>query len=326
MTYNTHSCVGMDGRTSPRRIADIIREYAPDIVALQELDIGLDRTGSIDQAQYIADEIRMDYHFHPTLFIEEGQYGNAILTHFPMHVVRACLLPGLPGRTRLEKRGALWVEIMIGSRAVQVIVVHMGLNRSERLAQAMELTGSEWLTSPQCKSPAILCGDLNSFPGSRVHRLFKTCMRDAHRLRGKHSGDVAGKIPPGAARLYLRYRRRVSARLRCVEISPYTPGFRPFAAHGPPENRRCGEEGLTCFMTKNIRTREKLLEIADTDESGLCIDARDYYRVSTRPRNRRTTIFFSQAGSLTPVVKLLQGADEAREKRQVYLLPFLMEL
>ena len=116
MTYNTHSCVGIDGMTSPRRIADVIMEYAPDIVALQELDMGLSRTGSVDQAQFIADEIRMDYHFHPTLFIEEGQYGNAILTHFPMHVTRACHLPGLPGRTRLEKRGALWVEITIGDQ------------------------------------------------------------------------------------------------------------------------------------------------------------------------------------------------------------------
>lgn len=194
MTYNTHSCVGTDGKTSPRRIADVIMEYAPDIVALQELDIGLNRTGSIDQAQFIADQIKMDYHFHPTLFIEEGQYGNAILTHFPMNVVRARLLPGLPGHTRLEKRGALWVEIVIGTKPVQVVVVHMGLNRAERLAQAMELTGSEWLTSSQCRGPVILCGDLNSPPGSRVHKLFRTCLRDAHGCAGPQA-TWPGKFP-----------------------------------------------------------------------------------------------------------------------------------
>ncbi|MEN6617653.1 MAG: endonuclease/exonuclease/phosphatase family protein, partial [Syntrophorhabdus sp.] len=193
-----HSSIGTDRVTSPRRIADVIMEYAPDIVALQELDIGLRRTGSIDQAQFIADEIRMDYHFHPTLFIEEGQYGNAILTHFPMHIVKACLLPGLPGRTKLEKRGALWVEVQIGNRSVHVVVVHMGLNRSERLAQAMELTGPEWLTSPECSAgPVILCGDLNSFPSSRVHRLIKTCMRDAHSCActGTPEATWPGKYP-----------------------------------------------------------------------------------------------------------------------------------
>jgi endonuclease/exonuclease/phosphatase family metal-dependent hydrolase len=195
MTYNTHSCVGTDGKTSPRRIADIIMEYAPDIVALQELDMGLSRTDSVDQAQFIADQIRMDYHFHPTLFIEEGQYGNAILTHFPMRVVRACHLPGLPRRTQLEKRGALWVEIMIGDRPVQVVVVHMGLNRAERLAQAMELAGSDWLASPQCQGPSILCGDLNSFPGSRVHRLLKTCMRDALSCAGNIGATWPGRFP-----------------------------------------------------------------------------------------------------------------------------------
>ncbi|MBP7529832.1 MAG: endonuclease/exonuclease/phosphatase family protein [Syntrophorhabdaceae bacterium] len=194
MTYNTHSCIGTDGKMSPQRIADVIKEYAPDVVALQELDMGLRRSGSVDQVQMIADEIRMDYHFHPTLFIEDGQYGNAILTHFPMHIVRACHLPGLPQRTRLEKRGALWVELAIGIRAVQVIVVHMGLNRSERLAQAMELTGEEWLTSPQCRGPVILCGDLNAPPGSRVHKLFRTCLRDAHGCVGPQA-TWPGRLP-----------------------------------------------------------------------------------------------------------------------------------
>ncbi|MHB8111057.1 MAG: endonuclease/exonuclease/phosphatase family protein [Syntrophorhabdaceae bacterium] len=197
MTYNTHSSVGTDRVTSPSRIADVIMEYAPDIVALQELDIGLDRTGSVDQAQFIADRIRMDYHFHPSLFIEEGQYGNAVLTHFPMRVVKASLLPGLPGRTKRDKRGALWVDIDIGNRIVQVVAVHMGLNRSERLAQAMELAGSEWLTSDRCRDPVILCGDLNSFPSSRVHRIIRTCMKDAHACTctGTPQATWPGKYP-----------------------------------------------------------------------------------------------------------------------------------
>jgi hypothetical protein len=50
MTYNVHSCVGMDGRLSTSRIARIISQCRPDIVALQELDVGRGRTGSIDLA------------------------------------------------------------------------------------------------------------------------------------------------------------------------------------------------------------------------------------------------------------------------------------
>ena len=36
-TYNIHRCRGLDGRTSPERIADVIRSIEPDVVALQEV-------------------------------------------------------------------------------------------------------------------------------------------------------------------------------------------------------------------------------------------------------------------------------------------------
>ena len=35
-TYNIHRCRGLDGRTSPARIAEVIASVEPDIVALQE--------------------------------------------------------------------------------------------------------------------------------------------------------------------------------------------------------------------------------------------------------------------------------------------------
>jgi len=47
MTYNVHRCVGVDGRADPRRIAEVIAAYQPDIVALQELDVGRLRTGAL---------------------------------------------------------------------------------------------------------------------------------------------------------------------------------------------------------------------------------------------------------------------------------------
>ena len=35
-TYNVHACVGTDGRHDPSRVAGVINEIDPDIVALQE--------------------------------------------------------------------------------------------------------------------------------------------------------------------------------------------------------------------------------------------------------------------------------------------------
>lgn len=111
MTYNVHSCVGRDGKTSPLRIAEVIAQHGSDIVALQELDVGLVRSQQADQAQMIAQQLNMHYHFHPSLQMEKGQYGNAILSRYPMRLQKAAGLPTFPSRTPLERRGALWVEI-----------------------------------------------------------------------------------------------------------------------------------------------------------------------------------------------------------------------
>lgn len=35
MTWNIHACVGTDSRYDPGRIADVIREQQPDVVALR---------------------------------------------------------------------------------------------------------------------------------------------------------------------------------------------------------------------------------------------------------------------------------------------------
>ncbi len=195
MTYNTHSSVGTDGQQSPSRIAEVITTYAPDVIALQELNVSVESSGSIDQVRYIADRIGMDYHFHPSRFIEDGQFGNAVLSHFDMRLIRAGHLPGLPHRSHLEKRGALWVEVMVDKQPVQVITLHMGLERKERLAQAHAPTGPEWLGSRDCKGPVILCGDFNAFPCSGVHRIISARLRDAHAVCGRPKATWPSRLP-----------------------------------------------------------------------------------------------------------------------------------
>jgi endonuclease/exonuclease/phosphatase family metal-dependent hydrolase len=178
MTYNVHSCIGTDGKVSPVRIAHVIAGRKADIVALQELDSGLSRTGLSDQAKVIADHLSMHYHFHPSMRIEKGHYGNAILSRFPMRTVRASELPTLPGRRAIERRGALWAEVSIGELTIQVIATHFGLNRQERLAQAETLLSSEWLQHRLCRPPVVLCGDFNTVPFSRVYRWLTKPMND----------------------------------------------------------------------------------------------------------------------------------------------------
>ncbi len=197
LTYNVHGCIGMDDRASAERIARVIARHAPDVVALQELDEGRNRTGGIDQAHRIARHLEMAYQFHPVMHIEEGRYGNAILTHLPMWPVRAARLPGVGGKLRVEPRGAIWTCIRWGDTDIQVINTHMGLRESERRVQAAALLSDDWLGHPDCHSPVIVCGDFNALPGSGAHRLLTRHLRDVQEAAEGHrpKKTLPGRYP-----------------------------------------------------------------------------------------------------------------------------------
>lgn len=179
LTYNVRRCLGTDGRLSPGRIADVIAACEPDVVALQELDVGRARTGGIDQAQAIAQALGMQMHFHASLRVLEEEYGNAILTHRPSLLVKAGPLPGGTGRRATEPRGALWASVNLGGTDVQVITTHLGLRRHERLAQVDCLLGPQWLNHTACREPVILLGDFNAPPRSRAYRRLASHLRDS---------------------------------------------------------------------------------------------------------------------------------------------------
>ncbi|MEP4547657.1 MAG: endonuclease/exonuclease/phosphatase family protein [Saccharospirillum sp.] len=186
MTYNVHSCIGMDGKLDVARIARVIARSRPDVVALQELDVGRDRSEGIDQAHRIARLLAMDFHFHPAIHLEEERYGDAILTHLPQRLVKADLLPGLATRPNLEPRGALCVEVDLHGSRVQIINTHLGLNGQERKAQMEALLGLDWLGHPDCQQPVILCGDFNAVPLSLVCRGLNRRLRDAQEATAGH--------------------------------------------------------------------------------------------------------------------------------------------
>ena len=185
MTYNVHGCVGMDGKLSPDRIARVIAEHAPDIVALQELDVGRSRSGWIDQAQSIARYLEMEFHFHPALSVEEELYGNAVLSKRPMRLIRAERLPEPSGLGQLEPRGALWVAVEVGQSEVHIINTHLGLLPGERRVQAEALLGDSWIGGMKCAAPKVLCGDFNAMPSSPVYRSLSARLRDAQTMLHK---------------------------------------------------------------------------------------------------------------------------------------------
>jgi endonuclease/exonuclease/phosphatase family metal-dependent hydrolase len=178
MTYNVHSCRGMDGKISPRRIAKVIEQYNPDVVALQELDLGRVRSQKHDQPRLIAEELGMHLCFCPTVVEQGEQYGHALLSHFPMEVVRTQHLCKGKRFWRGETRGALWVRFDLEGMQLNMMNTHFGLGRAERVAQAADLLGEEWIGGVIEDEPLILCGDFNMLPRSQPYRALTRRLRD----------------------------------------------------------------------------------------------------------------------------------------------------
>ncbi len=197
LTYNVHGCVGMDGKLAPERIARVIARHAPDIVALQELDVGRRRSNGVDQANLIARHLEMEQIFSAALHVEEGRYGNAILTRLPMRLIKADTLPSPATRRPREPRGALWVAIEAGDIEIQVLNTHFGLSPNERKAQADALAGPDWLADPACRNPAVLCGDLNALPNAPACRRVGQWLQnvDAALPTSTQKGTFFGRLP-----------------------------------------------------------------------------------------------------------------------------------
>jgi endonuclease/exonuclease/phosphatase family metal-dependent hydrolase len=188
LTYNVHGCIGTDRRLDVGRIVEAIAAFEPDIVALQELDVGRARSGGVDQAHEIARGLDMACHFNAALRVEEEQYGDAILTSYPERLVKAGPLPGLIGRMQVESRGALWVAVNIDGVEVQIITAHLGLVPREQRRQAATLAGPDWLACEDCRNPAILLGDFNATGASIVYRTLAARLTDARRLARHRAG------------------------------------------------------------------------------------------------------------------------------------------
>lgn len=200
MTYNIHSCIGMDGKIAPERVARIIGQFQPDVVSLQEVDVGRHRTGFIDQAEMIANLLEMNSSFHPALTIEEEQYGIAVLSRYPMRLLKAGPLPGLDHRRLLEPRGAMWITFEHDGQPVQLINTHLGLRHRERIRQIEALLGPDWIgcCNPD-QGPLILCGDLNAIPGSMVCRKISRHLLDSQKVMENHRARATwfGRYPIG---------------------------------------------------------------------------------------------------------------------------------
>ncbi|MFA6617929.1 MAG: endonuclease/exonuclease/phosphatase family protein [Candidatus Neomarinimicrobiota bacterium] len=109
MTYNIHASKGMDKVYDAKRIAAVIKEQAPDFVALQEVDRLTERSGKLDVFAVIKEETAMHGVFMKTFNYQGGEYGNAILSKHP---ILDSKLYRLPSKQEYEPRLMMMISCL----------------------------------------------------------------------------------------------------------------------------------------------------------------------------------------------------------------------
>src|SRR5215510_14707138 len=122
MTYNIHVGVGMDKKLDLPRIADVIKREHIDLVGLQEVDRGVERTQRIDEIAELARLTKMDYAFAFNLKYQGGQYGVAILSRKPILATDHRLYKNL---REAERRGFIRTEVKIGGQLINFVTTHL---------------------------------------------------------------------------------------------------------------------------------------------------------------------------------------------------------
>lgn len=168
LCYNIHYGQGMDGVYDIERLAAVINRSKPDLVALQEVDVGVKRSGRIHEAQRLGELTGLAVHFGPTQHYEGGLFGNAVLTRFPVLDVVIQPLPYTESTPELVTypRAAIAVTVRApNGKPLRFISTHFQhIAPADRVAEAKAINAL--FASDDASISSILAGDMNATPES----------------------------------------------------------------------------------------------------------------------------------------------------------------
>ena len=173
MTYNIHVGVGMDKKLDLPRIAAVIKDQHADLVGLQEVDRGVERTQRIDEIAELAKLTHMDYAFAFNLKYQGGQYGVAILSRYPIRSTDHHLYLNT---REAERRGFIRAEVRVDGRTVNFVTTHLDYQYEDgRVFEAEQLLAA----LKDVKGPLIVVGDFNDIPTGGAYKLVSEQFADA---------------------------------------------------------------------------------------------------------------------------------------------------
>ncbi|RWU07774.1 endonuclease/exonuclease/phosphatase family protein [Pedobacter chitinilyticus] len=150
-------------------IANVLANEKPDFVALQEVDVNINRSGNVNQAEYLAKKLNMYFYFAKAIDHDGGDYGVAVLSKYPIseqHSLKFSRIEGL----KAEDRVLAVVSVKLGNgKKITFGSTHLDHQKDEalRLLQVSEIVKY----AENEKGAFIVAGDFNAVPSSATIQL-----------------------------------------------------------------------------------------------------------------------------------------------------------
>ncbi len=175
MTYNIRHGTDAGDRNHLEQIAVWLKCADMDFVGLQEVDSVCERSGKINQAEYLAAKTGMFYTFVRHFDFQGGAYGIALLSRYPLQNIKTYNLP-VDTSSATRSVGFFTADAKVPRKgAVRLAVVHMDYrSQASRINQA-HIIGK---ILSQSRVPTVLMGDMNSSPGKEEIAVLMKKLKD----------------------------------------------------------------------------------------------------------------------------------------------------
>ena len=208
-----------------KETANTIRALGVDLCGLNEVRNQSGGAGLCNQAKEIAKELGWHYYFAKAINIPGGEYGNALVSRYPIRTARLQPIETspeerLPGE-RYENRVLLIAEVEVEDRIFTVMVCHFGLRAPEK-EKAVTLITKEFTAQT---TPTVFMGDLNITPDTHYYEELAKVMTDTIPEPGAEHFTFSHQAPTCKIDYIFtnRFVKTLSAKVHAIGISDHRP-------------------------------------------------------------------------------------------------------
>lgn len=176
MTYNIYGARPSLGEAPAdvKELAEVIKKQDPDFVALQEVDAYTNRSGkTVHHAKDIAALTGMYWFFTKAIDKDGGEYGDAVLSKYPILESKRYALPVADG-VGGELRSVALIKVNKDGKELYFASTHLDHLAIEdsRILQAQKI--KEIVAEVTAKGGLIMGGDFNATPESQTMNIVKS--------------------------------------------------------------------------------------------------------------------------------------------------------